>query len=237
MHFPHIGAVYISTEDVFPSKRLHQLTQCFSKDQASHPSAVKINFSDNVFIEHSADLVSPKINNINQLNNMALEIYLLSCNWFQNVNLRGIECNIRDFARLWDLGFKIWDQVFNTPKRKITWKRDFKTHLKDFQLSRSGQTFPRPTFWRYHSIPLNYMKFQCKLQLLNKLCYWPFGDSGGGGNRGGRGDEGMLAWDLQFKTKPFQLATQLVKKDLYMSICGSRHQKVKNCIPCVIETV
>lgn len=50
------GAVYISTEDVFPSKRLHQLTQCFAKNQASHPSAVKINFSDNVFIEHAADV-------------------------------------------------------------------------------------------------------------------------------------------------------------------------------------
>jgi len=62
LHFPHVGAVYISTEDVFPSKRLHQLTQCFAKNQASHPSAVKINFSDNVFIEHAADVVSPKIN-------------------------------------------------------------------------------------------------------------------------------------------------------------------------------
>lgn len=40
---------------------------------------------------------------------------------------------------------------------------------------------------------------------------------------GGRGNEGILAWSVQFKTQPFQLATQLLQKDLYMFICGSRH--------------
>ena len=40
---------------------------------------------------------------------------------------------------------------------------------------------------------------------------------------GGRGNEGMFAWSVQFKTQPFQLATQLLQKDLYMFICGSRH--------------
>ena len=40
---------------------------------------------------------------------------------------------------------------------------------------------------------------------------------------GGRGNEGMFAWSVQFKTQPFQLATQLLQKDLYMLICGSRH--------------
>lgn len=44
------GAVYISTEDVFPSKRLHQLTQSFAKGEAS--------LTDNIFIEHAADVVS-----------------------------------------------------------------------------------------------------------------------------------------------------------------------------------
>ena len=44
------GAVYISTEDVFPSKRLHQLTQSFAKGDAS--------LTDNIFIEHAADVVS-----------------------------------------------------------------------------------------------------------------------------------------------------------------------------------
>ena len=53
-----IGAVYISTEDVFPSKRLHQLTQCFTKSQVLHPSSCKLNLSDNIFIEHAADVVS-----------------------------------------------------------------------------------------------------------------------------------------------------------------------------------
>ena len=39
----------------------------------------------------------------------------------------------------------------------------------------------------------------------------------------GRGNEGMFAWSVQFKTQPCQLATQLLQKDLYMFICGSRH--------------
>ena len=43
------------------------------------------------------------------------------------------------------------------------------------------------------------------------------------GGGGGRGNEGMFAWSVQFKTQPFQLATQLLQKDLYMFICGSRH--------------
>lgn len=50
------GAVYISTEDVFPSKRLHQLTQCFNKSQVLHPSSCKLNLNDNIFIEHAADV-------------------------------------------------------------------------------------------------------------------------------------------------------------------------------------
>ena len=53
-----IGAVYISTEDVFPSKRLHQLTQCFTKSQVLHPLSCKLNLNDNIFIEHAADVVS-----------------------------------------------------------------------------------------------------------------------------------------------------------------------------------
>lgn len=40
---------------------------------------------------------------------------------------------------------------------------------------------------------------------------------------GGSGKEGMFAWSVQLKTQPFQLATQLLQKDLYMFICGSRH--------------
>ncbi|PFX27677.1 DNA repair protein XRCC3 [Stylophora pistillata] len=50
------GAVYISTEDVFPSKRLHQLIQSFTKSQAVHLVSCKWNLSYNVFIEHAADV-------------------------------------------------------------------------------------------------------------------------------------------------------------------------------------
>ncbi|KAK2567314.1 DNA repair protein XRCC3 [Acropora cervicornis] len=49
------GAVYISTEDVFPSKRLHQLTQYFVKNQTNLLNS-SINPSDNIFIEHAADV-------------------------------------------------------------------------------------------------------------------------------------------------------------------------------------
>lgn len=49
------GAVYISTEDVFPSKRLHQLTQYFVKNQTNLSNSL-INPSDNIFIEHAADV-------------------------------------------------------------------------------------------------------------------------------------------------------------------------------------
>ncbi|KAL9952245.1 hypothetical protein ACROYT_G039468 [Oculina patagonica] len=47
------GAVYISTEDVFPSKRLHQLTQSFAKSRGLHSAA---SLTDNIFIEHAADV-------------------------------------------------------------------------------------------------------------------------------------------------------------------------------------
>ena len=50
------GAVYISTEDVFSSKRLHQLTQYFVKNQTNLLNS-SINPSDNIFIEHAADVV------------------------------------------------------------------------------------------------------------------------------------------------------------------------------------
>lgn len=49
------GAVYISTEDVFPSKRLHQLMQNFVKNHTI-TSTAKISPSDHIFIEHAADV-------------------------------------------------------------------------------------------------------------------------------------------------------------------------------------
>ena len=50
---------------------------------------------------------------------------------------------------------------------------------------------------------------------------------------GGRGNKGMFALSVQFKTKTFHLATQ--KRLFYVALDTS--QKVKTCIPCVIETV
>lgn len=46
------GAVYICTEDVFPSRRLQQMIQCFSRRKKGHK------FGDNIFIEHVADFES-----------------------------------------------------------------------------------------------------------------------------------------------------------------------------------
>lgn len=50
------GAVFICTENAFPSKRLIQLASNFSKrvDSIAEP----FDFLDNIFIEHVADSVS-----------------------------------------------------------------------------------------------------------------------------------------------------------------------------------
>ena len=49
------GAVYICTEDVFPTKRLQQLIEVFSQ---KHRLATQY-LSDNIFVEHVATIVSP----------------------------------------------------------------------------------------------------------------------------------------------------------------------------------
>lgn len=49
-----IGAVYICTEDKFPSPRLQQLFTTFPL--STHEDKTKL--GDNVFIEHIADVVS-----------------------------------------------------------------------------------------------------------------------------------------------------------------------------------
>ncbi|KAK3708248.1 hypothetical protein RRG08_023651 [Elysia crispata] len=46
------GAVYICTEDVFPSRRLQQLIKFFAKNKKSH------RYGDNIFIEHVGDFES-----------------------------------------------------------------------------------------------------------------------------------------------------------------------------------
>uniref|UniRef100_A0A8C5QGJ1 DNA repair protein n=1 Tax=Leptobrachium leishanense TaxID=445787 RepID=A0A8C5QGJ1_9ANUR len=52
------GAVYICTEDAFPSKRLQQLIKSQRRQRSDVPSDVirKIPFGDNIFVEHAADL-------------------------------------------------------------------------------------------------------------------------------------------------------------------------------------
>ncbi|NXC02439.1 XRCC3 protein, partial [Orthonyx spaldingii] len=54
------GAVYICTEDVFPSKRLQQLIDQQHKLRADVPAEIiqKIRFGNSVFVEHAADLDS-----------------------------------------------------------------------------------------------------------------------------------------------------------------------------------
>jgi len=59
-----IGAVYICTEDVFPSKRLQQLIGQQHKLRADVPAEIiqKIKFGNSIFVEHAADLVSNSAN-------------------------------------------------------------------------------------------------------------------------------------------------------------------------------
>nr|CAD7395318.1 unnamed protein product [Timema poppensis] len=52
------GSVYINTEDVFPSRRLHQLIQKFPS--RFHSEDTSIQFGNNIFIEHIADVESLK---------------------------------------------------------------------------------------------------------------------------------------------------------------------------------
>lgn len=50
------GAVYICTEDAFPSRRLQELFCSFPPTFSS--AQTSINFGDNIFIEHIGDVVS-----------------------------------------------------------------------------------------------------------------------------------------------------------------------------------
>ncbi|XP_064781120.1 DNA repair protein XRCC3 isoform X2 [Oncorhynchus masou masou] len=57
-HSPVTGAVYICTEDSFPIKRLRQLITQQARLRPELPQALirSIRFSDNIYIEHAADL-------------------------------------------------------------------------------------------------------------------------------------------------------------------------------------
>lgn len=57
---PFVGAVYICTENSFPSKRLQQLISDQSALRSDLPPSLisTLKFSDRVYVEHAADLVS-----------------------------------------------------------------------------------------------------------------------------------------------------------------------------------
>lgn len=54
------GAVYVCTEDAFPSPRLQQLIAQQQRLREDVPAEVvrKIKFSNQIFLEHAADVVS-----------------------------------------------------------------------------------------------------------------------------------------------------------------------------------
>lgn len=62
------GAVYICTEDVFPSKRLQQLIDQQHKLRADVPAEIiqKIRFGNSIFVEQAADLVSSSTKNVSK---------------------------------------------------------------------------------------------------------------------------------------------------------------------------
>ena len=51
-----LGALYISTEDAFPSKRLCQLASVFNEHHSSILTAKQL--TDNIFIEHTGTVVT-----------------------------------------------------------------------------------------------------------------------------------------------------------------------------------
>lgn len=59
-HDPPPGAVYVCTEDAFPTRRLQQLIHQQQRLRTDVPKDVvsKISFGDHIFIEHVADVVS-----------------------------------------------------------------------------------------------------------------------------------------------------------------------------------
>ncbi|XP_041660945.1 DNA repair protein XRCC3 isoform X2 [Cheilinus undulatus] len=59
----HSGAVFISTEDAFPSRRLQQLIREQPNLRSDIPQSLidTINFSNNIYIEHAADLDSLQV--------------------------------------------------------------------------------------------------------------------------------------------------------------------------------
>ena len=53
----YLGAVYICTEDRFPSKRLNQMIAHFPRSTITKKNMPKINFGNNIYVDHVADVV------------------------------------------------------------------------------------------------------------------------------------------------------------------------------------
>ena len=69
------GAVYISTEDVFPNKRLQQLTELFVRKHRELGLSTQ-QLSDNIYVEHAATIVRELISSYIPVNSRLL--FLLS---------------------------------------------------------------------------------------------------------------------------------------------------------------
>jgi DNA-repair protein XRCC3 len=52
-----LGAVYICTEDRFPSKRLNQMLGHFPRKSEAKAHLSKIKFGDYIYVDHIADVV------------------------------------------------------------------------------------------------------------------------------------------------------------------------------------
>lgn len=70
------GAVYVCTEDVFPSKRLQQLIaeQQHLRTDIPAETIQKIKFGDHIFIEHAADVVSVPHIQINTIRSLKFRL-------------------------------------------------------------------------------------------------------------------------------------------------------------------
>ena len=72
--FCYSGAMYICTEGAFPNKRLHQMAQHFSQQ---HASTTRHRFTDCIWLEHVADIVSSSL-----CFDISLSVFLYICHSF-----------------------------------------------------------------------------------------------------------------------------------------------------------
>lgn len=109
-HSGFSGAVYICTEDAFPSKRLWQLIEQQQKLRTDVPEEVtqKIRFSDHIFIEHVADVVS--VCDINRLVTQPVSLVQRPCSAQGKVRMD----KVRKRKCQTPIGWWSWACSFNT---------------------------------------------------------------------------------------------------------------------------